>query len=395
MNLKHTILQVIPALDAGGAERSTLEMARAIVAAGGRALVATRGGRLEPEVEAAGAEIFRMPVHSKIPYDLWINAGRIAKLIGKEQVDLVHARSRAPAWSAYWAARRAKVPFITTYHGAYSGEGPLKRFYNSVMTRGDRIIANSRFTAEAIRKTYQIDAGRLAVVPRGVDLHEFNPGRITAGRLERLIKSWGLEQRENTFRVLLPARLTSWKGHEIAIEAAALIKQTMKPGGASGLGGNLTLVFAGGAQGTGDYEATLRAKVEERGVREMIHFVGDCADMPAAYEWADAVINPSTRPEAFGRAAIEAGAMGKPYIAADHGGARETVIDGETGYLVEPGNPEALADMIVWVHAAKEGHHSDMGEKARARISSLYSTQAMCDATLRIYQDVIDERASA
>ncbi|MBB5517277.1 glycosyltransferase family 4 protein [Amphiplicatus metriothermophilus] len=390
-----TVLQVIPALDAGGAERTTLEIARAIVEAGGRALTASRGGRLAGEIEAAGGRVVSMPVHSKNPLTIWANRARLLDLVRREGVDLVHARSRAPAWSALWAARAAGIPFVTTYHGAYRANGPLKRFYNSAMVRADLVIANSAFTAAAIRAQYDLPPGRLAVIPRGADLDHFDPAGVSPERVEALRRAWGLPARAAMFALLLPARLTPWKGHETAIAALARMVVNEPSSRDAGNQPVLQLIFAGGAQGRGDYAARLRAECEKRGVRSMVHFVGHCADMPAAYALADVVLAPSLRPEAFGRTAVEAGAMARPVIAADHGGARETVIDGETGVLVPPNDPEALADAIREIAAMPAPARARMGATARARVAEKFSTAAMCAATLEAYRALLARRAAA
>jgi glycosyltransferase involved in cell wall biosynthesis len=383
-----TVLQIIPRLDAGGAERTTLEIAEAVVRAGGRALVATEGGRLEEAIKNAGGEIFRTRAASKNPLTVWANVGLVAEIVRREKVDIIHARSRAPAWSALWAARRTGVPFVTTYHGAYNAAGSFKRLYNSSMLRGDRVIANSHFTADRILAQGGVDPARLTVIPRGVDLGLFDPHKVSPSRLEKLTRGWGIGENSG-FRLLLPARLTPWKGHETAIAAVA----KLKAGAPTGQGAALSLVFCGGARDKPDFECRLRAKVNERGVRDMVHLVGDCADMPAAYAWADAVLAPSTRPEAFGRVAVEAGAMGKPVIASDHGGARETVIDGETGFLVAPGDVNALAGAIERLRAMPAEARAMMGEKAHARAASVYSSAAMCDATLGVYRALLAGRA--
>jgi len=383
-----TVLQVVPRLDTGGAERTTYEIASAICEAGGRALVATAGGRLAAGVEQAGGEIIPMPVHSKNPAQIFANAGRLARLIRKRGVDIVHARSRAPAWSALLATRRVGAPFVTTWHGAHGATGPLKRWYNSALVRSDRVIANSRFTADAIMAVYALERERLRIIPRGADLDDFDPARVSQERVNQLAADWAVAVEKPAFRVLLPARLTPWKGHEVAIEAAARLKTLSE----TGKGRDLTLVFCGGAQGQPEYFERLRAMINERGVGHMVHLVGDCADMPAAFAWADMVIVPSTRPEAFGRVAVEAGAMGKPVAAAAHGGALETVVDGETGVLVKPGDAAALASSIDRVRAMSADDREAMGEKARARAVSIYSAAAMCEATLRVYEELASER---
>ncbi|PQA89333.1 glycosyltransferase family 4 protein [Hyphococcus luteus] len=387
-----TILQVVPRLNTGGAERTTLEIAEAVVRAGGRALVACEGGRLEKDIENAGGEILHVPVASKNPLTIWLNAGALAAIVRREKVDLIHARSRAPAWSALAAARRTHIPFVTTYHGAYSATGKVKRLYNSSMLRGDRVIANSRFTAERIMDLGGIEPARLAVIPRGVDVDLFDPKKISAERINQATAAWGLGENPGV-KLLMPARISPWKGHETAIAALKRLKGRFGGENATGQRPGLTLVFCGGAQGSEALEKRLRAACDESGVRAMIHFVGDCADMPAAYAWADAVLAPSTEPEAFGRVAVEAGAMEKPVIASRHGGARETIVDRETGFLAAPGDAKALAAAIEQVILMPVSARTVMGEKARARAVSLFSSAAMCDATLGVYRSLLAERA--
>ncbi len=387
-----TVLQIVPRLDAGGAERTTLEIADAVVRNGGRALVFTDGGRLEEDIRNVGGEIIHGRAGSKNPLTMWINAGLLSEIIAREKVDILHARSRAPAWSAFWASRRTGVAFVTTYHGAYKAAGAAKRFYNSSMLRGERVIANSRFTADRIAGLRGAQSDRIVVIPRGVDIDLFDPKKVSAERVARLTRAWGLGENQG-FKLLLPARLTPWKGHETAIAAIAALAARRDRLEATGQNRALTLVFCGGAQGKDAYERRLRTVVEESGVSNMIHLVGDCADMPAAYAWADAVLSPSIEPEAFGRVAVEAGAMGKPVVAADHGGARETVINRETGFLTAPGDAKELARAIETLLMMSDTGRQVMGEKARERVSSLFSSAAMCDATLGAYRSLLTERA--
>ena len=381
MGFTFTVLQVIPEIETGGAERSTVEIARAVIAAGGRALIATRGGRLADEIVDAGGKVFPMPVHSKNPAVIWANRGRLLSLIREEGVDIVHVRSRAPAWSALWAARAAGKPLVATYHGAYRAANPLKRFYNSAMVRADIVIANSEYTAAAIRAGYKLEARRLKVIPRGADLMRFDPAGVSQARIDALTRAWGIGGGDSAFRLLLPARLTAWKGQAPAIEAVAKLA-------ASGQALDLQVALAGSAQGRDEYAAALQRRIETRGVGDMVHLVGDCADMPAAIAWADAVLCPSTRPEAFGRVAIEAGAMGKTVIASDHGGARETIVDRDTGLLTPPGDVEALAEAIASLMAMSRAERGAMGARGRARVQRLYSSEAMCRATLEAYREL-------
>lgn len=386
MAFDKTVLQVIPAMDAGGAERTTLEIARAVIAAGGRAIVATSGGRLVEELRRVGAVVTLLPVHSKNPLTIAANAGHLAKLIRAEGADLIHARSRAPAWSALMAARATGAPFVTTWHGAYRGGTPWKRLYNSAMARGDLVIANSDFTASSIRAA-QDPGARLVVIHRGADTDEFNPEQVSAGRRMAMLEKWGLGSGKGAV-LLLPARLTDWKGHGVAIEAL----RRLQPPGETGAEVDLRLVFAGDAQGRDGYAETLARGVRETGQDRMIRMVGHCDDMPAAYAAADFVLSPSTRPEAFGRVAAEAGAMARVVIAADHGGARETIVDGETGFLIAPGSADALAAAISRAVALGPEGRAAMGAKARARIARHFSTAAMTAATLGAYRSLLDAR---
>ncbi|MEZ5896698.1 MAG: glycosyltransferase family 4 protein [Parvularculaceae bacterium] len=389
-----TVLQVIPALDAGGAERSTVEITRAIVDAGGRALVASAGGRLVRDVEAAGGEVVIMPVQSKNPLTMLANRDRLARLVRDRGVDIVHARSRAPAWSALAAARAEGAAFVATYHGAYRAQNPVKRFYNSAMARADLVIANSQFTADAITSAYSVDPGRLLVIPRGADMAWFDPAAVAPARVARLAEDWGLDRAGDGLIALLPGRITDWKGHLVAVEAIARMARADATGGLSGLGAGFQLIFAGDAQGRDALEASIGRAIDGAGLAGAIRLVGHCDDMPAAYAVADVVLAPSTRPEAFGRTAAEAGAMARTVIAADHGGARETVADGETGFLVAPNDAAALAGALARAAALGPQGRAEMGARARARIGDKFSLAAMCAATIAGYKELSATRYS-
>jgi len=389
MRFDKTILQVIPTLDAGGAERTTIEMTRAIVESGGRALVATSGGRLCVAVEQLGGQVIRLPLASKNPLVMLNNCLRLSRVIKDFDIDLVHARSRAPAWSALWAARANKAPFVTTYHGAYRGGNALKRFYNSSMARGDVVIANSAFTAAAINRAYAV-GDRLRTIVRGADVEEFNPLAISLERIRRLGEKWGIEPGSDALALLLPGRLTAWKGHAVAVEAMSEIAR--RRDGASGVFPPMQLIFAGDEEGRGDFARGLMRRVSELGLQNMIRWVGQCDDMPTAYSLADIVLAPSVRPEAFGRIAIEAGAMEKVAIVADHGGSQETVLDGETGIVMEPGSSFALREAIEKAVAIGRNGRQEMGSRARRRIKERFSTRAMTDATLAAYNELFERR---
>lgn len=372
-----TVLQVLPALETGGVERSTVDVAQALAAAGWRALVASAGGPMENELRRVGAEHWLFPLASKNPFVMRANRDRLEALIEAEKVDLVHARSRAPAWSALHAARRTGRPFVTTFHGVYNFNNPLKRLYNSVMTRGDRVIANSRFIADHMAQHYHPDPARVRVVPRGIDFERFDPERVDDGRMVRLAEHWRLP--DGAPVVLLPGRLTRWKGHRVLIEALALLRRA-----------DIRCLLVGSEQGRHGYHRELQKRIKAHGLDQIVHIVEHCDDMPAAYMLADVVVSASLDPEAFGRVAVEAQAMGRPTIATDHGGARETLVAGETGWLTPPGDASALAAALIEAIDIEPRARQALAARAMARVRANFSKDGMCAATLEIYGELLD-----
>jgi glycosyltransferase involved in cell wall biosynthesis len=374
---KPVILQVLPGLTGGGVERGTIEIATAISRAGGVALVASAGGRLVPEIERSGGRHINLPLATKNPAAIWQNASRLARLIRAERVDIVHARSRAPAWSALIAARRTGAHFLTTYHGTYGEDLPFKRHYNSVMAKGERVIAISRFIAGIVKTRHGVDPALIRIIPRGVDPAVFDPDRVTRDRIERTTSAWAVPQGARV--VLLPGRLSGWKGQAVLIEAVAKLGRA-----------NLCCVLVG--EGHEREERALRARAKRLGVAERLRLVGHCYDMPAALARADVVVHASTEPEAFGRVVIEAQAMRRPVIASDLGGPAETVASGKTGFLVPPGDAVALAATIDRVLALGEEEQRALGERARAAVEGGYTTAAMQAATLAVYRELLGDR---
>src|SRR3984957_8544328 len=261
-----TILQIIPRIDAGGAERTTIDIAAALVAAGARALVASEGGRLTSELQAVGGLLVPFPAAAKNPVSMLLNSRRLARLIIDERVDIVHARSRAPAWVALMACRIARVPFVTTFHGAYSGRSALKLRYNSVMARGDAVIANSEYTAGLIARNYPWARARLRVIHRGAGFAKFSPRSVDPARVARLRNEWGVAPDERI--VLLAARLTSWKGHRVLLEAARRLKEQ----GVTGV----RYILAGDAQGRSGYVREIDALIGKGGLKGIASRVGHC-----------------------------------------------------------------------------------------------------------------------
>ncbi len=376
------MLQVLPALDSGGVERGTLEVAEALVRAGFRALVASAGGRLVPEVEAVGARHVTLPLRAKDPLSLWRNAARLADLIRRERVAIVHARSRAPAWSARLAARRAGARWVTTYHGVY-GEGfPGKRLYNAVMASGERVIAISRFVADHLVSRHNVDPNRVRIIPRGVDCRLFDPARVPPERIAALRAEWGVSPANPV--VLLPGRLSRWKGQQVLIEALARLSR-----------GDVVAVLAGDAGGGGGHALHLVRLAAKHAVADRVRFAGHVADMPAAYLAADVVVNASIAPEAFGRVVIEAQAMARPVIATAHGGAAETVENEATGLLVPPNDTAALACALERILAQPREARAALGARARDAVLAHYTTERMTEATLAVYRELLAEPLAA
>jgi glycosyltransferase involved in cell wall biosynthesis len=266
------VLQIIPELETGGAERTTVDIAEALASIGARALVATEGGRLVGELQAKGGEWLPFPAASKNPAKMAWNAQGLATLIKREKVDVVHARSRAPAWVALAATKLTRTPFLTTYHGSYSGKSPPKVLYNSVMARGDVVIANSEYTADLIRQQHPFAAGKIRVIPRGTDLASFHPTSVEPARVLALREAWGVGPHERI--ILLAARLTGWKGQRVLIDAAKIMAD-------QGLR-DVVFLLAGDAQGRDAYARELDDLIAARGVSGVVRRVGHVTDMPAA-----------------------------------------------------------------------------------------------------------------
>ncbi len=372
------VLQVLPSLVTGGVERGTVEITRAVAEAGGVALVASAGGRMVAAVERAGGRHIALPLASKNPLAIWRNAERLAALIRAEGVAIVHARSRAPAWSAWLACRRTGAHFVTTYHGTYGEDLPFKRRYNAVMARGERVIAASRFIAGLIAARHRVDPARIRVIPRGVDPAVFDPAGVSGDRMMRLARTWRLP--EDARVVLLPGRLTRWKGQAVLIEAIARL---VRP--------DVCCVLVGSDQGRWRYTAGLIRQAEALGIADRLRLAGECDDMPAALMLADVVVHASIEPEAFGRVVIEAQAMGRPVIASDLGGPVETVEHGVTGWRVPPGDATALAAAIEHVLALSPEARDALGVRAREAVLREYTVAAMQAATLAVYGEVLGD----
>lgn len=378
-----TVLQVIPDLGAGGAERSAVEVAAAVVEAGGRALVATTGGRLVNELEAVGGAFVAMPVNTKNPLLAIVNGWRLAVLARREDVDLLHVRSRAPAFSVWLASFLTGIPWIATYHGIYKAKSPIKRWYNAVMTRGRLTIANSAFTREHLLKEHRLDPGKVVTINRGVDLERFDVGKVAPERVDALRKSWGVAKNDSRVKILLAGRLTRIKGQLPLVQAAARLAAEGRR--------DFLVLLVGDDQGRSAYRAEVEAAVRSAKLEEAVKVLGHCSDMPAAYLVADIVAVPSVVPESFGRTAVEPQAMGRPVIASDLGGMIETVVPGQTGWRARADDVEAWARTLAAALDAGPKRRAAMGKAGQARVRSLYSARAMTDATLAAYARVVGQ----
>jgi glycosyltransferase involved in cell wall biosynthesis len=387
-----TILQAVPRLEAGGSEQAAVEIAEALTRAGASALVATEGGRMATAMTEAGGEIVPLPMASKNPLTILANALRLRRLIEERDVALVHARSRAPAWSALTAARRSGRPFVTTYHGAYGTPGPFKTTYNSVMARGDRVIANSRYTADLIVSRHGIDRKRIRVIYRGIDLAKFAAGAVGQDRRDRLMTAWGVRQGQPI--VLQAARLTGWKGQRLVIEAARQLREADRLGEA-------VFVLAGDAQGREAYRNELEQLIAASGLEGRVKLPGHCDDMPAAFALAQVAVIASTSAETFGRTSIEAQAMGCPVIVSDIGAAPETIVPArkgehdETGWVVPCHDAAAIAARIAGALALTPQERATLGGRARGHVAAKFTLHQMQRGTLSVYDELLGTTLAA
>lgn len=382
-----TILQIIPRLDTGGAEMATVEIAEAVTLAGGRCLVLTEGGRLASEVERVGGIVTPFAAGTKNPAQMMANALALARQVRERGVDLIHARSRAPAWSALWAARRTGAAFVTTYHGAYGNRGPLKPLYNSVMARGDLVIANSRYTAALVSRRHRTEPGRIRVIQRGVDLAAFDPATVGAERVAKVRRDWGVERGQRI--VLHAARLTGWKGQRYVIDAAAALAKRRA-------GEGVVFILAGDAQGREAYREELLRRIARHRLGDSVRLTGHCSDMAAAFAAAHVTVVASTEPEAFGRASAEAQAMGCPVIVTEQGASPETLLLAErdgaanaTGWMVPVADADALAGALQRALAQSDMERAAMGRRARLHVERNFSSRQMQRATLQVYDELL------
>lgn len=374
------ILQVLPSLISGGVERGTVEVTRALTKAGWKALIASSGGPMTPNVLHAGGEHIKLPLASKNPFRMWLNMLALEKIIKQRGVNIVHARSRAPAWSAYYAAKRCGVPFMTTFHGVYGLENTFKRKYNEIMLRGERVIAVSDFIRQHLKKNYSVPDKVIRVIHRGVDMNAFTPEKVHPTRISEIAQKWQLEALPV---ILFPGRIARWKGHEFFIEALAKLPHR-----------RFIALMVGDDIGHEAYRESLEKKILSLKLGGHARFVGNTTFMAEAYTLAHVVVATSIEPEAFGRVVLEAQAMARPVIATNHGGACETVVDGRTGWLVPPGDVAALAATIDKVLKFSPEAYQAMGAAGQAQ-ARRFTIDMMCEKTMGVYMELLSRKRPA
>ena len=374
-------MQILPSLESGGVERGTIDVAKALKKEGFDPIVVSKGGVLVFQLREAGINHITLDVGSKNPFKIFSNIKHLEKIIEENKVDIVHVRSRAPMWSAYFACKNTKTKLVSTVHGTYSLKlfgfkvFPLKRIYNQIMLKADRIIAVSNFIKSHILENYREDvSAKITVIQRGADLNYFNSLAASNGRIIDLIKKWNLPEDKKI--ILMPARFTAWKGHEFLIETLTKVKH------------DFFCVMIGSDHGHKKFRQKVEQLIVKNNLAERVRIVGLCKDMQSAYALSHLVVCPSVRPEAFGRVAIEAQSCGKVIIATKIGGVLDTVIDGKTGFLVDVNDTQKFADLIDQVLEMSKEDADFIGAAGRKNIEENFSNDKMCNLTINLYKSL-------
>ena len=384
--MKRTILQIVPSLNntGGGVERGTLDVAKEIVENGFNSIILSAGGNMAEKYKHKGVKNYTLPLDTKSPFAYIKIKKGINSIIEETKPDIVHIRSRWPAFCLNETIKTFKIPLITTYHGTYKGnKNFLKKRYNQVMVNGDKVIAISEYIYEQISSFFPDALNKTILINRGIDSDYFNPKRISIQRKENALSD--LRIPENRHIILLPGRLTSWKGHDVAIEAAKYIKLIMPDL-------NFSMIFVGSHQKRDSYLKRLKSKIKSNNLANYVFFSGPKLDMPSIYNLADVVLSTSVEPEAFGRVSAEASAMCKPIIASNHGGSKYTIQDNTTGWLVKPGDANELSKKIVEIIRKKQSAKDIIGRKARERIINKFNIRTMLDKTIALYENTISKK---
>ncbi|MDA7825327.1 glycosyltransferase family 4 protein [Candidatus Pelagibacter sp.] len=384
MSSKLKVLQVIPKLGYGGAETGCYDLAHYLPENNCSSYIVTSGGELLKFIDRKKVKVIKLPVHSKNPLLMFFNSIALIFIILLNNISIVHARSRAPAWSCLIATKITRRKFVTTFHGTYNFKNPLKKFYNSVMVRSDLIIAGSNFIFSHIDKNYSKFLGikkKFLVIFRGINVDYFDSSTTLDTEENRLTSDWEVEKNKKI--ILMPGRLTAWKGQETFIEALNLVNKEL--GFES-----FNAVILGSNQGRDIYTKKIKRLAEQYRLTSQLKFIEHCKNMPLAYKISSIVVSASVEPEAFGRVAVEAQSMEKPIIASDIGGSNETIIDNVTGFLFQSGNAEALSKKIVEVLQLDESRLKSIGIEGRKNIIKKFNVEKMCFSTYSEYKKLLN-----
>jgi len=381
MNLdikNYSVLQVLPHLNSGGLVSGAIEVSEALQKSGMRSFVASEGGRREREIIRTGGKVFNFSLGSKNPLIIFLNIYKLSRIIKKYKINIIHARSRAPAWSAYFAAKKMGIPFVTTFHGTYSIQNNLKKKYNSIMVKADKVIAISSFINKHILSNYKVDQEKIVTVHRGINIEKYDYLKVSNERLIAFSKKFNIP--EDSFVILLPGRITRWKGHILLIEAISKLQRS-----------DIICLFVGDLQGRNKYFAELNKTIDKFKLKNNFRIISNQSDMAVIYKLSDVVVSASLEPEAFGRVVAEAQAMGRPTVAVNHGGGPEIIIDGVTGWLFRPGDANDLAEKINKALNINIDDRKKMSVKAIERAKLNFNNEMMCAKKLNIYAELVNK----
>mgnify|MGYP001494492764 FL=1 len=384
MASKFKVLQVIPKLGYGGAETGCYDLAHYLNEVGCKSYIITSGGELIKYIDKKKVTLIKLPVHSKNPLLILVNSIIISFIILFLNISIVHARSRAPAWSCYFATRITRRKFVTTFHGTYNFQNKIKKFYNSIMVKSDLLIAGSNFIFSHIHENYSKYLNpkkKFLVIFRGINTEYFDPNNIKQDDIIKLKNLWKLDKNKKI--ILLPGRLTSWKGQEMFIESLNIFRSTNPEI-------DFMAIILGTDQGRTVFRKKLENLVQQYDLTKNIKFVDHCKKMPLAYYLSDVVVSSSIEPEAFGRVSIEAQSMKKPIIASNIGGSNETIIDNKTGLLFESGNPQALSNKLKEIIKLDTLTLDLMGNEGRKNVLNRFNIEKMCFNTYSEYKKLIN-----
>ena len=388
MSSKLKVLQVIPKLGYGGAETGCYDLAHYLHEQNAKSYIVTSGGPLLKYIDRKKVKLIRLPVQSKNPILIFINSIILSFIILFSGINIVHARSRAPAWACLIACKVTRRKFVTTFHGTYNFSSSIKKFYNSVMVKSDLIIAGSNFIFSHINENYSNyinDNQKLLTIFRGINLDYFDSAKIKSDDESKLMNEWKIDKTLSFYEkkiILFPGRLTSWKGHEMFIESLNIFKQKNPE--------KLFLaIILGSDQGRKIYKKKIQRLVEQYRLIQDIVFIDNFKNMPLAYKISDIVTSCSIEPESFGRVAIEAQAMKKVILASDIGGSKETVIDNKTGFLFKAGDVIALSDKLTHIFELDETTLKSMGNEGRKNVINKFNVDKMCFSTYSEYKKLI------